>query len=209
MNTMNTSKGIFNIYKLSLLLFSLSGFSVVAQTGNYNKYIQEYQQAYSKNHEVVKGDDKKNIRFFPADESFRIQSSFERIYEAPWFKMETSGKEKKIYRDYGILRFTIKDTSLKLHIYQSQHLMSVKEYSNHLFIPFTDLSNGEESYENGRYIDLVIADVENGKYVIDFNKAYNPYCAYINNVYNCPVPPKENNLNVAIKAGEMKYGKKY
>ncbi|HUR67248.1 MAG TPA: DUF1684 domain-containing protein, partial [Chitinophagaceae bacterium] len=58
-----------------------------------------------------------------------------------------------------------------------------------------------------RYIDATIAEMESGNYLLDFNKAYNPYCAYISNRYNCPVPPKENNLNVFIRAGEKKFGK--
>ena len=83
--------------------------------------------------------------------------------------------------------------------------MAIKEYAESLFIPFTDLTCGEESYDNGRYIDLNIQDLESGSYIIDFTKAYNPYCAYISGVYNCPVPPAENNLVVAIRAGEKKY----
>lgn len=85
--------------------------------------------------------------------------------------------------------------------------MSTEKYADHLFIPFTDMTSGEESYENGRYIDLSIADVESGHFTIDFNKAYNPYCAYVSDLYNCPIPPKENHLSIKIKAGEMKYGK--
>ncbi|MEJ0106895.1 MAG: DUF1684 domain-containing protein [Bacteroidota bacterium] len=75
--------------------------------------------------------------------------------------------------------------------------------------PFTDLTTGNESYQTGRYIDFTVKDIKNGELVIDFNKAYNPSCAYVSDKYNCPVPPRENNLTIAIKAGgEMNFAKK-
>lgn len=177
-----------------------------SQDSAYTRHITEYQAKYVQEHEVVKGNDKEKMQFFPASEKYRINARVERIYEAPWFSMETSGKVKKVHRVYAILHFTVNDTAVKLYVYQSQKLMAIKEYAESLFIPFTDLTSGEESYENGRYIDLTIQDLENGTYTIDFNKAYNPYCAYVSGVYNCPVPPAENNLAVAIRAGEKKFG---
>jgi uncharacterized protein len=85
-------------------------------------------------------------------------------------------------------------------------LMGNDQYKNYLFLPFTDATTGIETYESGRYIDLQINDIKNNEVLIDFNKAYNPYCAYVSGVYNCPVPPKENHLIVAILAGEKIYG---
>lgn len=85
--------------------------------------------------------------------------------------------------------------------------MTIEKYKNHLFLPFTDLTSGEETYDNGRYIDLETVDIKNKTVEIDFNKAYNPYCAYVSYTYNCPIPPKENYLPVAILAGEKNYGK--
>ncbi len=85
--------------------------------------------------------------------------------------------------------------------------MNDPTYKNYLFLPFTDLTSGEESYGGGRYIDLETTDIFNNKVIIDFNKAYNPYCAYASG-YNCPIPPRENDLPVAVKAGEMNFGKK-
>jgi uncharacterized protein (DUF1684 family) len=76
-----------------------------------------------------------------------------------------------------------------------------------LFIPFNDLTNYEETYGGGRYLDVSTTDIVNGKMVVDFNKSYNPYCAYSDG-YNCPIPPDANKLQVTIKAGEKNYGKK-
>jgi uncharacterized protein (DUF1684 family) len=116
--------------------------------------------------------------------------------------METSGPIKKTFRVYGILYFTIHDTAVKLNLYQSQNLMTTNEYKNYLFLPFTDISSGEETYAAGRYIDISTEDIVDNKVILDFNKAYNPYCAYVSGKYNCPIPPKENQLAVAIHAGE-------
>ncbi len=196
--------------KLFPILFLIfSGYTVLAQQDDYAGKINEHRKNYIKSHGAVKGADRKLLRFFPTDKSYLVQARVERIYEAPWFKMETSGKERKVYRTYAILEFRLNDTVCKLHVFQSQQLMGMKEYENHLFIPFTDLTTGEESYENGRYIDMTVDDLENGFYMLDFNKAYNPYCAYVSDVYNCPLPPEENDLNVAIRAGEMKFGKEH
>ena len=71
-----------------------------------------------------------------------------------------------------------------------------------MFLPFTDAGNGDESYGGGRYIELRIP--EKDTIIIDFNKAYNPYCAY-NHKYSCPIPPIENNIPIEIKAGVKKY----
>jgi uncharacterized protein (DUF1684 family) len=72
---------------------------------------------------------------------------------------------------------------------------------------FYRCTSGEETYESGRYIDLEIKDITNENVLIDFNKAYNPYCAYVSGKYNCPIPPAENRLTVAIRAGEKAFRK--
>jgi uncharacterized protein len=178
-----------------------------AQVNSYADSLKKHQDKYAKEHGVIRGKDKENLIFFPINEAYRVNATFERVYESAWFKMETSGKVKQTYRRYGTIRFSIHDTSLTLNVYQSEDLMKVKQYADYLFIPFTDITNGESSYENGRYLDIIIEDVKKGNLLIDFNKAYNPYCAYVSGVFNCPIPPEENNLSVAIAAGEMKYGK--
>ena len=174
---------------------------------SYKDSIESYFKKYVKEHEVVSGKDKEFISFFPVNEKYRMTCRFERTMNSPWFRMESSGPIKKNYRVYGTIHFTINDTAVTLNIYQSQDLMTTKEYKYHLFIPFTDATSGEETYESGRYIDLEIKDITNETVLIDFNKAYNPYCAYVSGKYNCPIPPAENRLIVAIRAGERSFGK--
>lgn len=194
---------------LSLIGFVL--FLTAPCTGQDDTYADSllaFRQRYVNGHEVVKENDRLNLQFFPVDKRYCVPVRFEKIYEAPWFSMETTGKIKKVFRVYGILHFIIHDTALKLHIYQSQRQFQEPEYDGYLFIPFTDKTTGEESYETGRYIDLYMKELESADFYLDFNKAYNPYCAYIIDKYNCPIPPKENYLPAAIRAGEMKFGKK-
>lgn len=191
-----------SVFCLSLLLFSL-----VVSAQSYRDSVQLYIKNYIDNHEVVKGEDRKQIHFFEVNEKYKVVARFEKAQTNQWFEMPTSGKIKKKFRVYGTVSFTINDTLVKMNLYQSQGLMGADQYKNYLFLPFTDATTGVESYESGRYIDLQTSDIKNDEVVIDFNKAYNPYCAYVSGVYNCPIPPKENHLVIDIRAGEKAYGK--
>lgn len=183
--------------------------SPVAQINTYKDSIETYQVEYMMNHEVVKGSDQKFISFYPVNEKYRVTAAFEPIHDDTiGLIMKTSGtKTKKFYR-YGIARFRLKNNTYQLIIYKPDPLLVKPENLNSLFLPFTDETNGEGSYISGRYIDLEIQDIKSNILTIDFNKAYNPYCAYTTG-YNCPIPPAENNLHIAIKAGEKNYGKKH
>ena len=190
-----------------LITCFLFGSGLSAQVDTYADSLLRFRENYIEEHEVIRDNDRSLLRFFPVDKRYCVPARLEKIEEAPWFLMETSGTKKKTYRVYGILHFKLNDTSCKLHIYQSRDLMNDSAFADYLFIPFTDKTSGVESYANGRYIDLRIPELEAGNFRLDFNKAYNPYCAYISNKYNCPVPPRENELAIAIRAGEMSYGK--
>lgn len=144
----------------------------------------------------------KQLDFFPTDESYKVVAKFERTEDAPIFEMQTSTDRKPLYTQYGIAYFSIDGKEFSLRIYQNQKLMLDPEYVDYLFLPFNDLTNGNETYDAGRYIDLTIP--KGDSIVIDFNKAYNPYCAY-NDDYSCPIPPRENDLPVEIKAGILSF----
>ncbi|MBL0358900.1 MAG: DUF1684 domain-containing protein [Chitinophagaceae bacterium] len=170
----------------------------------YEDSLNKFIQQYVKEHEVVKGEDKKMMQFYPPDKAYRLRARFERKENSEWFWMNTSGTMKQQYRVYGVLSFIIQNTALQLNVYQNKSLITTKEYGDYLFVPFTDSTSGFETYGGGRYIDLKLADIQNIHCAIDFNKAYNPYCAYEAG-YNCPIPPKENGLKVSIKAGEKNF----
>jgi len=179
-----------------------------AQKKSYVDSLKEFQQQYVDSHEVVKKYDKQYLKFFPIDSSYRVLCNFTPAKNAKWFSMKTSGTATQVYRKYGLLTFKIHDTLLQLNVYQSQSLMTSDDYADYLFIPFTDMTTGKESYTGGRYVDYKMGDIRNNKLFLDFNKAYNPYCAYTTG-YNCPIPPAENDLQISIKAGEKAYAKKH
>jgi len=148
--------------------------------------------------------DFKELDFFPIDSSYKVMAAFELEENPVLFEMATTTDRKPIYKTFGTATFELGGKKLKLHIYQNQDLIKKAEYTNHLFIPFRDLTNSNGSYGGGRYIDVQIP--EGNTIVIDFNRSYNPYCAY-NDKYSCPIPPKENDLDIEIKAGVKTYSK--
>lgn len=189
----------------SVLTFFLSA-SAFAQHP-YEDSLQAFRTNYVQTHEVVKGDEKKAMQFYPVDKNYCVVARFQKATDSKWLTFPTSGKLTKVFKLYGTLAFEINGQPLQLNVYQSQDLLLNNAYKNYLFLPFTDSTTGNETYEGGRYIDLTTNEIQNGTVVLDFNKAYNPYCAYVSGKYNCPIPPKENTLPVAVKAGEKAYGK--
>lgn len=146
----------------------------------------------------------KNLSFFPVNSSLKIVTDFERTPNEPIFEMQTTTERKPLYTQYGIANFTIDDKKFSLRIYQNQKLILDPDYSDYLFIPFNDLTNGANTYGGGRYIDLKTP--KGNTIVIDFNLAYNPYCAY-NDKYSCPIPPRANDLDIKINAGILDFKK--
>lgn len=144
----------------------------------------------------------KKLDFFPIDTAFRVFARLEKTDDQNYFEMQTTTERKPEYRVWAIAIFSLKDKEYRLNVYQNKKAMDDPTYSNYLFLPFLDLTNGESSYGGGRYIDLLIP--EDNTVIIDFNKAYNPYCAY-NHSYSCPIVPKENFLDIEVIAGVKKY----
>lgn len=172
----------------------------------YTDQLKAYQKDYVANHEVVPKKDKKHFYFFPIDKEFNVVSHFEKITDTVGFTLTTSANTLKHYYKYGRLDFMIAGKEYLLFIYQGKDLMETEKYKDYLFVPFADETNGDESYGSGRYLEFVKSDIHDNQLRLDFNKAYNPYCAYASG-YKCPIPPKENRLPVAIKAGEKNFGK--
>jgi uncharacterized protein (DUF1684 family) len=144
----------------------------------------------------------KSLEFYPINEKFFVTATFVRTAKEKPFGMKTSTERTPTYVKYGEVRFTIDGQPLKLNIYKNIELSKKKEFKNYLFLPFSDLTSGNESYVGGKYIDLKIP--KGNKIAIDFNSSYNPYCAY-NHKYSCPIVPLENDLNIEIRAGVKKF----
>nr|WP_317632539.1 DUF1684 domain-containing protein [uncultured Flavobacterium sp.] len=140
----------------------------------------------------------KGINFFEIDSDFLVEADLEILPNQKPFLMPSTGKIKQEYKKYGILHFQIKGKKFQLNVYQNIALSKRKGYEKSLFLPFYDLTSGVTTYGGGRYLDVEIP--ETNKMIIDFNKAYNPYCAYSAR-YSCPITPDENFLEVEINAG--------
>jgi len=138
------------------------------------------------------------LAFFKPDTNYIIEAEFIRTPEALPFSMPTTTERKSTEVVFGIARFMLNGEKRELEIYQTPELITQEKYIDYLFLPFTDTTNGEETYGGGRYLDLKIP--RGNRIVLDFNKAYNPYCAY-NKKYSCPLVPSVNNLNTGVKAG--------
>ncbi|MFD0761233.1 DUF1684 domain-containing protein [Lutibacter aestuarii] len=148
----------------------------------------------------------KTLDFFPIDKKYNITAKFTRTPNEPVFEMPTTTDRLPLYKKYGVAYFTLNGKKIELNIYQNQQLMTSIGYENHLFLPFNDATNGKSTYGGGRYIDLEIPEKDTTMIRIDFNRTYNPYCAY-NHKYSCPIPPKENTIPIEILAGVKAYNK--
>jgi len=179
-----------------------------AQT--YKDSITEYRKHYKQDfltdaRSPLKAADTGYLRFYNIDPSYRVVASLEVTMDSKPFMIPTHSGKLKPYRGYGILRFKLHGKSYVLHAYQSAD-STKKQLAAYLFIPFTDKTNTKETYGAGRYIDIDTSEIKGDKVILDFNKCYNPYCAFADG-YSCPFPPKENDLQTEIKAGEKLFGK--
>ena len=138
--------------------------------------------------------DFKGLTYYPENPALRIVTAIEEFREKQPVTMITSTGSAQEYVKYGRITLDVHGEEARLQVYQDPH-------HGHFFLPFVDATAGE-TYEAGRYLE--IEPEPNGQFLIDFNMAYNPYCAYNPN-WSCPIPPKENRLSVRIEAGEKKF----
>ncbi|MBL7953262.1 MAG: DUF1684 domain-containing protein [Flavobacteriales bacterium] len=186
-------------------VFRLSAQGDDAWLAGLDHYWAAIDSAYRDSvHSPLPKEDRKgftNLPRFAVDRSFQVKARFVAL-EGEVFGMKTSTEREPKYRSVGTLHFTLAGKEEQLTVYRNIDLSRLEDYRNYLFVPFTDLSNGETTYGGGRYLDL---EGPLGETVaLDFNRAYNPYCAY-GGRYSCPIPPLENHLEVAVLAGVLKH----
>lgn len=174
------------------------------QTINEHRKKQEDEMRDRKKSPLDKNDRKhfKGLKYYPIDLAFRVNVKFVKTENPVLFKMKTTTARLPDYTKYGDVYFTLQETEYKLEVYQSPDIMKRPGYEDYLFIPFTDETNGKETYDVGRYLEFRIPKSEN--VVVDFNQCYNPYCSYSAR-FSCPIPPEVNHLPIEVKAGEKKY----
>ena len=191
-----------NVFLLFVFVFSV-GCAQEKQLLNEETDFQKELNAEYKDATTspLKAKDLKNFKgldFFKFDSSFAVKASLKRTPDTEWFNMKTTTDRLSKERVFGVLSFELHGKSFELNVYQGQELMETEKYKDYLFLPFIDNTNGSSSYAGGRYIDLRIPDGDTIE--IDFNSAYNPYCAY-NEKYSCPIVPRVNYLDLEVEAG--------
>lgn len=162
---------------------------------NYRKETHEYMNKDEAS-PFAGADSTIQLNYFPANESYKVIASIERIASGSQLTLGSSDGKPRVYNKYAFLNFKIDQ--------QAHQLLVLKgEDAEELFLAFADLTNDETTYGGGRYINLNFSDLAD-KITLDFNLAYNPYCEY-NSSYSCPLPPLENYLKLAIPVGEKLY----
>jgi uncharacterized protein len=139
------------------------------------------------------------LAYFPPDPRLRFHVKLNRFPRPEQIRIGTNTGEIRDAVRYGYFEFEIGGRTCRLQAYRMEDNAG---RAPSLFIPFRDATSGTETYAAGRYIDL--KENTSGMYDLDFNRAYNPYCAY-NTTFSCPVPPEENTLPVAVRAGEKQF----
>ena len=136
------------------------------------------------------------LTYYTENPDLQIRVKVEKYPEQERIEMQTSTGDLQTYNRYGKFKFTVEGQTAELTVYAGPH---------GYFLPFVDSGAGEETYGAGRYLEP--EQLPDGRFLIDFNLAYNPYCAY-NELYSCPIPPAENRISVPIQAGEKIFEQK-
>lgn len=185
------------------IFYSLSG----GETSE--AYIEKIEQLRNeKNNSMQAGDESpfgdsiefRGLTYFPVDAKYRIHAKLTEIEQKKAVALPTSDGKQKSYLEYAYAEFELDGIKNKLLILE---IMDMGPYRGTLFLAFADKTSAGETYGAGRYLDVKKVPGA-ASITLDFNEAYNPYCAYNDN-YSCPFPPKENILTVPIKAGEKTY----
>lgn len=196
-------------YTLSFLLVSIAGlFQSHAQTidPGFALEIAHHRAEYKVDfltdaRSPLTAADTAFLDFFPPDIAFRMPARFERTLQAAPFELPTYSGQKRDYVQFGVLKFEFKGQPQTLNIYQNLKLVKDSTFRDHLFLPFKDLTSNESTYGGGRYLDFRQGDIHDGVLMLDFNKCYNPWCAFSDG-FNCPIPPAANHLEFMVQAGE-------
>jgi uncharacterized protein len=191
--------------RIAMLFFLVLAGTCSAQT-DYSGFREHYKQEFLTDpRSPLTAADTAMLDFYPPDSAWALRARFEATPDSKAFGMLTYSGQEKPYRQFGWLYFEKDGQAFRLAVYQNLKLIANDAYKDHLFLPFKDVSNGEETYGGGRYMDLSRLDIFDGSTItIDFNKCYNPWCAYSDG-YSCPIPPVENHLEIAVPAGEKNF----
>ncbi|WP_026463685.1 DUF1684 domain-containing protein [Adhaeribacter aquaticus] len=143
-----------------------------------------------------------SLTYYTPDIRYRVEADFEKFSNPDTVQMPMTTGETEVYLRFGKATFNLEGRSNTLILY-----LQASTADSSLFVPFTDKTNGTETYAGGRFLDVPKPEPDANTITLDFNKAYNPFCVY-NYSYSCPIPPRVNRLDVPLRAGEKAYTKK-
>ena len=190
---------------VGIIIYSLNGSKPNSSVylAQLNKFRSEKNRSFRQAEESPLSTTQKaefdSLKYYPGESAFIPHADVSRNATPDTTLLQMSDNKQEKYLNWGLVKFTINDAPQQLRAY-----LKANGTDSTLFIPFTDLTNGRETYGGGRYLDAALPKLNETEITLDFNRAYNPYCAY-NNDYSCPVPPAENRLQVAIPAGEKSF----
>ena len=197
---------------LSVILLCLFSFEPInAQNVSYIEEIQAYRKEQNAeflnpSKSPLTAQERKEFKghdFFPIDEDYRVQARFEPTPDSKPFPLNTSKGTTQLYKRIGILHFELKGKPYTLEAYLQIQRFTIPGQKTYVFLPLIDATTGESTYDAGRYLHYE-GIPEGTDWVIDFNKLYNPYCAY-SDKYECPMVPEPNHLPIAVEAGVKGY----
>ena len=197
---------------LSVVLLCLFSFEPInAQNVSYIEEIQAYRKEQNAeflnpSKSPLTAQERKEFKghdFFPIDEDYRVQARFEPTPDSKPFPLNTSKGTTQLYKRIGILHFELKGKPYTLEAYLQIQRFTIPGQKTYVFLPLIDATTGESTYDVGRYLHYE-GIPEGTDWVIDFNKLYNPYCAY-SDKYECPMVPEPNHLPIAVEAGVKGY----
>ncbi len=192
---------------------SLLSCSVKKKASNYNDELNSYRDQYKNGflndpRSPLTKEDLPFLAFFDVDETLKLNCTCTKAIDAKPFEMPTYSGVTRTYILHTTAKCPYQGEILTLELYKNIHQPINPLYRNNLFLPFKDETNGASTYGGGRYINLMATDIVDDKIIIDFNKSYNPYCAFSDG-FNCPIPPKDNHIPLAVNAGEKMFAGKY
>lgn len=194
--------GLIALVVVALIVISLSGneddssyeATIQEKLENQKRYLKFNDQSPFNVHAV----EYRDPAYYPIDPDYRVTATVEKINKGEILNVEISDGTVEQYRKYAWLNFSIGENSGRLLVLKPAGFGALPN----LFCAFADGTSGESTYGGGRYLDVEIG--KSNKLVLDFNLAYNPYCAYVSS-YSCPLPPSENLLDFPIFAGEKDF----
>lgn len=194
----------FKLLILPFLLIAVTGYAQDDYENEIRNFRQQLIQSaldYEKDPPLLPGDTS-YISYYPIDTSWKLKAKFQPLKQDSFIKIPTTAGTEKIFKVIGMATFRVNGTPDSLTIFQPFQ-GGLQPY---LFIPFKDATSGITTYGGGRYLESDLSEISEDQttIILDFNKAYNPWCAYSSG-YFCPLPPEENDLRIKITAGEKKF----